>query len=83
METVGMILLFIGMAIAFIYSIKLIILAFQESILWGLLYLFLPFASLYFIITRWTKCRGPLLKSLLCIPFILLGVMLMPLTLDY
>ena len=83
METIGMILLFIGMIIAFIYGVKLIIIAFQESILWGLLYLFLPFANLYFIITRWATCRGPVLKALLSIPFIIIGVLLMPLTVEY
>lgn len=76
METIGLILVIIAMIIAFIYSIKLIIIAFQESILWGLLYLFLPFANLYFIITRWGECRDPFLKSLLAIPFIIVGAIL-------
>ena len=76
METVGFVLLIIGMIIAFIYSIRLIIIAFQESVLWGLLYLFFPFANLYFLITRWAECRGPFLKGLLSIPFILVGAIL-------
>ncbi|WLP93570.1 hypothetical protein [Psychrobacter sp. M13] len=83
METIGMIFLFIGMIIAFIYSVKLIIIAFSESVLWGLLYLFLPFANLYFIITRWAQCKDPVIKALLCIPFIIIGVLLMPLTVEY
>lgn len=76
METIGLILVIIAMIIVFIYSIKLIIIAFQESILWGLLYLFLPFANLYFIVTRWGQCKNPFLKTLLAIPFLVIGAVL-------
>ena len=76
MELIGIILLVIALIICFIYGLKLIIIAFQESVLWGLLYLFLPFANLYFIITRWPECKSPFLKSLLAIPFIIIGSMM-------
>lgn len=76
MEIIGIILFIIGVIISFIYGIKLIIIAFQESILWGLLYLFLPFANLYFIITRWEKCGDSVFKILMSIPFLLIGAML-------
>ena len=76
METIGLILVIIAMIIVFIYSIKLIIIAFQESILWGLLYLFLPFANLYFIVTRWGQFKNPFLKTLLAIPFLVIGAVL-------
>lgn len=73
MGSIGLVLIIIGSVIALIYGIKLIIIAFQESVLWGLLYLFLPLANLYFIITRWTECKDPFLKTLLAIPFFIIG----------
>ncbi len=76
MEVIGLVLLVIAMIISFLYGIKLIIIAFQESVLWGLLYLFLPFANLYFIITRWAECKEPFLKGLIAIPFLIIGAML-------
>lgn len=72
-ETIGIILAVIAMIMCLIYSVKLIIIAFQESVLWGLLYLFFPFANLYFIITRWQECREPFLKSLIAIVVMVVG----------
>lgn len=46
------------------YGIKLLILAFQESVLWGLGSLFVPFVSLIFIIMHWERCRSPFLRYL-------------------
>ena len=76
MEIIGLVLFFIGLIISFIYGIKLIIIAFQESVLWGLLYLFLPFANLYFIITRWPECKSPFLKTLIAFPFFIVGAVM-------
>ena len=76
MEIIGLALFVIGLIISFIYGIKLIIIAFQESVLWGLLYLFLPFANLYFIITRWPECKSPFLKTLIAIPFLIVGAVM-------
>jgi len=75
-EIIGLALFVIGLIISFIYGIKLIIIAFQESVLWGLLYLFLPFANLYFIITRWPECKSPFLKTLIAIPFLIVGAVM-------
>lgn len=47
-----------------IYGIKLLILAFQESVLWGLGSLFVPFVSLIFIIMHWERCKSPFLRYL-------------------
>ena len=76
METIGLILIVIAVIISVFYGIKLIIIAFRESIIWGLLYLFLPFANLYFIITRWAECKDAFLKTLIAIPLIIIGAML-------
>lgn len=78
MEIVGIALFFIALLICLIYGIKLIIIAFQESAVWGLMYLFLPFANLYFIITRWEKTKSPFLKTLIAVPLFIISMMLMP-----
>lgn len=67
----------IGFIILWFYGIQLIIIAFRESIAWGLMYLFVPFANLYYVISRWDKCKSPFLKSLLALPFIILGFYLL------
>jgi len=78
MEIVGGIILFIGVIIGLIYGIKLLILAFQTSVLWGLGYLFVPFVSLIFIVMHWDKTKSPFLRCLLAIPFYVVGFLLMP-----
>ncbi|WP_367104099.1 hypothetical protein [uncultured Psychrobacter sp.] len=78
MGIIGVILFFIGLVICLIYGVKLIIIAFRESILWGLLYLFLPFANIYYIITRWEKCKGPFLKTLIGVVLLFVGTMMAP-----
>lgn len=45
----------IGLILMTVASIWGIVLAFQESAVWGLLYLFAPFAALVFIIVKWSK----------------------------
>jgi hypothetical protein len=76
MEIICIILILLGLAIALVYGIQLIILAFQESVLWGLGYLFVPFVSLVFIIVFWSQTKGPFLKSLLCISCLVFAVLL-------
>jgi len=58
------ILVIIGMALCVIGGLWLLVLAFQTSVLWGLAYLFIPFASLIFAITHWEEARGAFLTSL-------------------
>ena len=51
----GLVLFVLGILISFIGGIWGIVLAFQDSATWGLLYLFVPFAALVFVVTRWSK----------------------------
>ena len=74
---IGIGLFFIALIICIIYGIKLIIIAFQESTAWGLMYLFVPFANLYFVFTRWEKTKSPFLKTLIAIPLFLIGSVMM------
>ncbi len=75
-EILGMLLLVVASIMCLVYSIKLIIIAFQESVLWGLLYFFILPASLYFIITRWPECKSPFLKLLIAVAFMIVGSMM-------
>ncbi len=61
-------------------GIWLMVIAFQEEVAQGLLYLFVPFYALYYLITRWETCRLPFmlcmvsLVSLVCsLPGLLIG----------
>jgi hypothetical protein len=46
------------------YNIRIIIVAFMESVACGLLSLFIPLYILYYIFTRWDRCGGFFLMSL-------------------
>jgi HEAT repeat protein len=57
-------------------GIWLLVVAFSEDAVQGILCLFVPFYSLYYIITRFGECYRPLtvqLSSLLVIPFMIVG----------
>lgn len=41
---------------AFVFGVRLLIIAFTESVACGLMYLFVPFYGLYYVITRWDQC---------------------------
>lgn len=51
------------MIVSTVAGIWLLIIAFQESIVWGLLYLFVPFASFVFVVMHWEKAKTPFLVS--------------------
>lgn len=76
MESTAGIFLFIGFVICLVYGIKILIMAFQKSILWGLASLFIPLVQLVFIILYWSETKSPFLRGLLGIPFILVGLWL-------
>lgn len=76
MHAIALGLILVGALIALFYGIKLIILAFNTSILWGLCYLFVPFASLAFVALHWDDAKSPFLRSLLAIPLCVGGVFL-------
>jgi len=79
MEMLGLFLMFIGFVIALVYGITLLVKAFQTSLLWGLGSLFVPIVvSLVFVIVHWEVARSPFLRLLIGIPFLVLGMALMP-----
>ena len=78
MQIIAIAFLLVGVVIGLVYGIQLVILAFQTSILWGVCYLFVPFAALVFIVKYWDEASYPFLRSLIAIPFYLIGIALLP-----
>ena len=64
MEVLGMILMCVGTIAVFVGGIMFLIVAFQESILWGLGCLIVPFVSLVFLVMFWDKAGKPFLIQL-------------------
>lgn len=61
MGVIGSLLMGVGAIVAIVGGIWVLVVAFQESIVWGLLSLFIPFAVLVFVIMHWNKAAKPLL----------------------
>lgn len=59
-----LVLLAIGALLSFVANIWLLVQAFRVSLLWGLAYLFLPFAGLVFLVVHWQEARRPFLVGL-------------------
>ncbi len=77
MAIVGIILVGIGVIIGLVFGIQLLIKAFNVSVLWGLGSIFVPFVGLIFVIMNWEQTKSPFLKSLIAIPFYVIGMALM------
>lgn len=60
----GGLLLFIGFLVCVYSGIRLLIIAFQESTLQGVLYLFIGPYQIYYVFTRWETCAGYFLMNL-------------------
>ena len=61
---IGSLLYWVGIIISAFGGIWLLVVAFQESVLWGLGCLFVPIVSLVFVIMHWEKGGKPFLISL-------------------
>ena len=57
-------LLFIGYIIMLISWGWIVVIAFKDSLMCGLLFSFIPFYSVYYIITRWEKSKEPFIIHL-------------------
>lgn len=73
MEILGFLLFGAGILLSIVTGIWLLVLAFQESPLWGVLCLLLNPAMLVFVIMHWQETKKPFLWSLLAIPLMLGG----------
>ncbi|HUQ04443.1 MAG TPA: hypothetical protein VM261_18210 [Kofleriaceae bacterium] len=69
LAVVGLICLLLG-------GITFLVATFRESVLWGLACLFLPFASLIFLVVHWAKAKDSFFIQLYGVAFII-GAMLL------
>lgn len=67
MELLGTALLFLGLVISVVAGIWFLVVAFRQSVLWGLGCLFVPFVPLVFLIVHWAEAKRPFLWSLVAI----------------
>jgi hypothetical protein len=72
----GTVLALIGLVVAFIGGIWLIVAAFQESVVWGLLTLFISPAGLIFAIMHWERGGKPLMLQVGGLVVMILGSLL-------
>ncbi|MBX9720073.1 MAG: hypothetical protein K2X81_01655 [Candidatus Obscuribacterales bacterium] len=78
MDIVGIILIGLGALAMAVSGVWLIVVAFQKSIVWGLCYLFVPFAGLAFICMNWDRASKPFLLNLLALVVCGAGVFMSP-----
>ena len=76
MQIIALILMAIGGIGALIFAIQLLIMAFKESILWGLGSLFIPFVILVFVIMNWQATKTPFLRYIGCLVLTVIGAVL-------
>lgn len=73
MGILGMGLILLGVGVSLVFGIILLIQAFKESVVWGLVYLFVPFGAFVYIFKFWDDAKKPFLYSLVGIPPMVLG----------
>lgn len=73
MQFVGMACYGVGLIVALVFGIMILIQAFKTSLLWGLAYIFIPFASLVYIVKHWEDTKKPFLYSLASLPLFIVG----------
>ncbi len=76
MEMIGMLLFLVGGAMMLIGGLWLLVVTFQESVLWGLGSLFIPFVSLVFVVMHWEVAKQPFLLNIAGLVPVMIGMML-------
>jgi len=73
MNTIGIILLVIGVITAIVGGVRFVIAAFEENVWWGLGVLFFPIVSPIFLILRFGAAWRPALTFVVGVILVLLG----------
>lgn len=76
MGILGLVIMIVGDLIALVGGIWILVLAFKQSVLWGLGSLFVPFVALVFVIKYWAVAKKPFLINLAGVVLIVIGVVL-------
>jgi FtsH-binding integral membrane protein len=74
----GLILMGVGMLGAAVGGIWLIVCAFQKGIVWGLCYMFVPFAALVYVVVDFRKAWRPAAIHVVSVLVALGGVVISP-----
>jgi len=77
-EIAAILLIAAGGLITLYYGIRILILAFETSVLWGLGCLLIPFFEFVFVIAYWDTAKTPFLRMLLAISLLIVGSFLAP-----
>jgi len=75
MALIGTVLVWGGCLFMLLGWIAFIVVAFRESILWGLGVLFLPFVSLVFLVLNWSRAKNSFFLQLWGLAFLLVGAL--------
>jgi hypothetical protein len=73
MGALGMILMVLGVTIGLVGYIWIVVIAFDESILWGLGSLFIGLVALIFVLMHWDRAAKPFLINLAGCALLFLG----------
>jgi hypothetical protein len=73
----AMVLVIIGYIVMAVGGIWILILAFQDSAMWGILCFCIPLASFVFVFTHFEDAKKPFFVWLAGLPIYLLGAVLM------
>ena len=77
LEAVAAFAVLVGVVLVLVGAIYFVVVAFQESLLWGLAVLFLPgIVSLIFLIVEWPTAKRPFFWQLWGILFVIGGIAL-------
>jgi hypothetical protein len=76
--TLTLILLALALLIAVVSSLWMTVNAFRASVLWGLAFIFVPFASVVFLFRQWELARRPFYLGILTAFFLLAAKSTMP-----
>ena len=72
----GMVLIVLGYIVMAVGGIWILVLAFQDSVLWGILCLCVPLASLVFVATHFEDTKKPFFIWLAGLPIYILGAVM-------
>ena len=76
MNIIGIIVLVIGVIITIVGGAHFVIVAFEESVLWGIMVLLLPIVSPIFLILHFSDSWRPALKFVVGLGVVFLGTLL-------
>ncbi len=78
MDNLWLIMILMGVCFLLIGGLLFLVVAFRESIWWGLACIFIPVVQLFFLIVHWQNARKPFFIQLLGLALIIAAAILNP-----